>query len=207
MSVDADYLGVIDFVFPVVAADYPPPSDVMEGVVYGEGAYVGTMPCGRGIPFDQSKTFYHSPAQIIQKLLTVLGLGTLPSDDGAWPTYAVNEPDIPDEAIIVYDTAGIDQGREMVSGFRFEKYGLQVLVRASDHETGYTKSQYLGIVLDQGVYDNVVTLARRDGGGDCTYFIKAVKRTSPVYSIGGDTPKSKRRMFTINATATINRIE
>jgi hypothetical protein len=182
LSVSVNYFGIQGFNFPV-------------------------LPCGSGAPNDVSRVFYHSPAQIIQRLLVVLGLGVQQSAGStvSWQVFAVNEPDTPDDTIVVYDTAGVDQGRENLTGFRFEKFGIQLLIRSATHGAGYVKSQYLATSLDQGVYENSVTLTNPDGSGTSTYLIKAVHRTSPVYSIGADTPKSKRRLFTINATVNISR--
>jgi hypothetical protein len=182
VSVSINYFGLTGFVFPV-------------------------PPCGSGSPTDASGLFNHSPARIVQRLLVVLGLGVqqVAGSTVSWQVFAVNEPDVPDDALVVYDTAGIDQGRENLTGHRFEKYGLQILIRSATHDLGYAKSQYLAVALDEGIYDNEVTLVNPDGSGNSTYLIKAVHRTSPVYSIGAASPKSKRRLFTINATVKIYR--
>lgn len=208
MSVDPNNFGVIDFAFPVGssggACDYPATSDVAEGIVYAGGTMTGTLACGRGIPYDPGSVLLHSPAQIIQHLLISLNLGTDPADEDPWPVYAVNEKDSIDNLIVVYDTAGIDQGQEQPDGVRHQRYGIQLLVRASGHPVGYAKVYSLARSLDEGVYNNLVTIS--DAAGTATYHVESLDRKEgPPLSIGGDTPKSKRRMFTLNLTAVINR--
>lgn len=155
-------------------------------------------------PVKLEYLFLHSPAQILRQLLVDLGYCTEPSLSAAWPGFVTTIPNTPDGAICVYDTAGVDHGRRMSDGARIERYGCQILVRAARHPTGYAKAQSIALALDQEIYRETVEMD--DDDGTATYFVNTIKRTNPVFSIGQDTPQSKRKLFTINLTAAIRRI-
>jgi len=143
-----------------------------------------------------SGSLVHSPAQILQYLLIQLSQGTLPSDAGSWPIYTSETPNKPDICITTLDTSGMDAGRTSPDNERQEFHGIQVLIRASDHSSGYTKSRAIAIALD-GVARISTTIS------SSVYHIQSIKRTSDVIVVGTDKPEGKRSLFTVNCLATI----
>lgn len=218
MPVTANNFGVQGFAFPVVSSgggscDYPADGDVRDGVLFDSGNRAGTfvVPAesdvrldvgygADGTEFDGTlavPTFgeaaeAYSPADVVRWLLVALGQGTDPSAQGSWPVFATNEPPSPDEVITVYDTSPQEDGRNQVDGVAQTHHGIQVRVRAKDHNRGYARAHALKACLDQSVLNNTVHV------GGITYTVYAVSGASLLY-LGKDTPVSKRSLFTINA--------
>lgn len=134
----------------------------------------------------------HSPADIIQQLLIDQILGTKPESAGTWPIFSTYERDNPDNAVTVYDTAGVVHGRHHATGDTQLHYGIQVRVRAKDHSTGFDKAQDIFNELDN-VDKYTVTV------GSSTYAVQAVTMTSSIIPLGVETVAGRRRLFTINA--------
>lgn len=135
----------------------------------------------------------HSPAQVLQYLLVSLNLGTLPTAKTEWPVYAPEfGRNSPDSAIAVKDTAGRTHGRTMPDGRRQGQDGVQIMVRAKDHNTGYPKAIAVAIALNQSVYDAAVTI------GGSTYRVHSVY-CGDVLGLGKEDPQSERNLFTVNA--------
>jgi hypothetical protein len=143
----------------------------------------------------------HPPGKIIQKLLIDLAHGTSLSSSGnttgLWPVYYGTLPDTPDNAICVIDTEPMQYGRDMVVGQRCEHPGFQVLVRCDNLVNGYIKAQDIAIAFDKDVYQEVVLL---EGN---TYSVQAVTRTSGVFTIGLEIGSTRRRLYSVNATASL----
>ena len=144
-------------------------------------------------------TLTHSPADVLRRVLIALAQGTDPSDNGAWPIYASREPNLPDNAITVYDTQGRDDGRRQTDGERMEHFGFQVRTRAIDFPTGYTKARAVAVVMDKNIYDEAVTL------DSTNYLLHSVSRTTDVLYIGDD-PASRRALFTVNGVLTVKQV-
>lgn len=142
----------------------------------------------------------HSPADVLRHLLINLSLGTLPTDEGAWPVYATQEPDSPDNCITCIDTAGVQDGRTMTDGMMHEHYGIQVRMRATTHAVGHAKASAIAVALDQDVAMDSVVI------GSDVYNVHAVSRRSGPFSIGEESPTSKRRVFTLNVIAAITQL-
>ncbi len=147
-------------------------------------------------------TLLHSVDDVIRRMLVQLGLVADPdvSPLGSWPGYTADEPSSPDNVVTVYGTTGRDFGRIMIDGERPEHEGFQVRVRAVDHPTGFRKARALAVALDTLVYRQQVS------GGTLSpnvYCVHSISRTSNVIPLGKETPKSRRKLFTINATTYI----
>lgn len=142
----------------------------------------------------------HSPADIIRYALINASGGTLPTNNGSWPIYCNSEPDSPDNCITIYDTEGRQHGRSMIDGERQEHYGVQVRVRAADPPTGFTKAQDLALLLDKTIINANVSISSTN------YIVYTVSRSGNVISLGYDTPLSKRRLFTMNATISLRQL-
>ena len=146
------------------------------------------------------QTLSHSPAQIVRQLLIDLSLGTLPSASGSWPVYATHEPNTPDDCVTVYDTAGTDDGRSMISGELWGHDGFQVRVRGKDHDTGWLKADAIQAGLAESVYDRTVRVS------SSAYLVHAITRIGDVLTLGTEAPTSKRSLFTINATLSVKQL-
>lgn len=183
------------------SCDYPDADDVRLGVVYGNGAYIGTLVCADPVlPVPIDNLLVHSPADIIRRLLIQAGYGSDPPNL-SWPIYAASEPDLPDSVITVFDTAGVDHGRMSVTGDRAEHHGFQIRVRARDHLTGYAKARAISVAMDEVFYQEVVIIA------GTTYLVHSLNRTTDVLSIGKQVPNSRRNLFTLNGLTSIKRAE
>ncbi len=137
-------------------------------------------------------TLTHSPADVIRQLLEDLGETTAPGSDLDWESFTSLEPDKPDKSVTVFDTEGVQNGRENIEGTRQEHHGIQVRVRSPGYGDGYTKARSIAVVLDESIDKNVVTIS------STSYTVWAVTRTSDVIPLG-KAPESKRSLFTINA--------
>jgi hypothetical protein len=135
-------------------------------------------------------------------MLIDLGLGVAASYSSVgaytgdpWPVFMAGEPEQPDSAITVYDTAGRVQAFLQPSGLAIEHHGFQVRVRAAAHTAGYIKANAIAVKLDQIVRLRSVQI------GAVIYLVHAVTRSSEVLVLGTESPTSKRKLFTINAMA------
>lgn len=136
-----------------------------------------------------------SPAEVLRVALVAYAVGVLPSAGGDWPIYVGHLPDEPDDAICVYDTGGVRNGRLQGSGTSIEKPGWQIRVRADAHTDAHAKMKEV-----QGILDTIRRLQVVVGG--VGYTIAAVTQTSGVLSLGQE-PDAKRRIaFTLNGTLT-----
>jgi hypothetical protein len=138
----------------------------------------------------------HSPAAVLRQALVDLGLGSDPGAGQEWPAFATKEPDAPENALTLYDTAGRDLGRTAPDQGRTEMPGVQVRVRAGRVADGWAKANALAVALDRVYWQTVVV--------DSTpYLLWHVARTTGVLSLGLDSPNTARRLFTVNALASI----
>ena len=153
-----------------------------------------------------SATLGHSPSEVVRQLLVDLGLGvdgTWAANEytgAAWPVSASGELDKPDNTITVYDTAGRGLGRGMAGGELNQNFGFQVRVRATTHRIGWVKADTIQRTLAEDVKLRQVNVA------GTRYLVWAVVGIGQVLPIGTEVPKSKRKLFTLNAMATIKQL-
>lgn len=140
-------------------------------------------------------TLVNSPADVLRYVLIEDGLGVL-ANSGVWPIGVGVEADSPDDAITIYDTTGIGQGRTMPDGETQEMHGIQVRIRAARYEPGYTKARSIAVHLDT-VYQKIIVVKTH------TYCVHSIGRISDVISLGKESPQSKRILFTVNALVCI----
>ncbi len=152
----------------------------------------------------------HSPADVLRHALVNAGSAlspvvTLPSAGGAWPIFVDAEPDKPDSCITIYNTVGIINARSMIDGEMYEHQGIQVRVRDANSQEAYRETKVLAnaldetILLDQVVIGYTTTSGGITTTGDATYTLYAVSRKGGILSLGKESPKSKRNLYTINA--------
>ena len=145
------------------------------------------------------QTLTHSPADIVAQMLIDLALGTDPETldgrgqpAGAWPIYASDEPDAPDNCISVFDTVGRDHGR-IFQGALQGHPGFQVRVRAATHAEGWAKADAIQATLAESVEWRTVHV------GTSTYEVNAVVDIGDVLALGKEPGTSRRVFFTLNA--------
>jgi hypothetical protein len=140
----------------------------------------------------------HSPADVLRSLIVLLDQGEMPPS-GPWPVYVSAEPDVPDDCITVYDTEGVDAGRDMY-GEVVVRHGAQVRVRGADHRRAWAKADAVAASLDEAVFQTEVPLE------DETYLVHTIRRASGPLRIGYDTPQGKRNVFTLNVLLTLRQL-
>lgn len=155
------------------------------------------------------RTLTHSPADVVRWLLVRLALGTDYRNASTWPVYAAAEPPAPDNVITVYDTAGTDDGSEMIGGELQGHYGFQVRVRALDHPTGWNKINTIRATLAEGVpaSGQVGTLVVIDNPSTlptCHYRVENIARISEVNVLGMNVANEKTRLFTLNGVVNVD---
>lgn len=132
-----------------------------------------------------------SPACVIQNYLINQGLATNPIDGGSWPVYCGLLPDSPDNAIAVFDTTGISQGKAHVTGETFWNYGIQVMVRSKTESVGSAK------VL--AIYSDFENLRRhRLTLQGIRWQIDVINLPAGHTLIGYESEASRRRIYTMN---------
>ena len=147
--------------------DYPPTADVLAGVTYGFGAYVGTLWPNKVLPAEGTDLpLTHSPADVTAQLLIDNGWAADPNavdsqfhlPTGAWPVWTDREPDEPDNALFAVDEQAVDEGREMIGGAVLRHYGVRLQVRSQDQPVGWKKVHELMTQLSQQVFAQLVQL-------------------------------------------------
>jgi hypothetical protein len=141
----------------------------------------------------------HSPADVLRWLLIHLGVGTDPTTGGSWPIHASSEPDLPDNLITVYDTAGTTDGRIHRTGETAEHRGVMVQVRGTSQPTAWAKADSVKVALDESLSNELVTV------DDAEYIVHAATRHSGPLSLGRE-PSTNRFLFTINAVVSLRQI-
>lgn len=142
----------------------------------------------------------HTVPEIVQQLLVSLSLGVLPSSSSSptWPIYALNKPSSPDNVIVVYEAAGVVQSVQF-DGYRYQRYGITIMVRSLNPTTASNKAKTIAAALDAVAY-NLVDF-------DSTlYRVHSFSRSSPVIDVGEEKPASNRRLYNINGTVAITNI-
>lgn len=136
-----------------------------------------------------------SYADIVRQLLLDLALvedGTT----GDWPCFVGYLPDLPEKAVVCYDTAGTFDGRIMSSGEKVEHPGIQILVRTQTYVDAFNKVKEIAEALDGQRLTEVVFETT-------TYVIQNISRTGAVLPLGQMEDDRRRFHFSINAVMTI----
>jgi len=140
----------------------------------------------------------HSPADVLRTVLIALGLGTSPDAGGSWPMFVAEEPNTPDNVITVFDAVGRQQGRTQFDGEVQEHHGFQVRVRARDHVTGYTRARLIATTMDTTLYQNMAAVGANS-------YLHSASRNGDVIPLGKE-PNTKRKLFIINAVASLRQL-
>ena len=135
------------------------------------------------------------PSDVIRQLLIDLGIG---SESSNWPIFVSFFPDTPDNAICVYDTAGILDGRLMRSGVQIVHPGIQVQVRGSDYIATESKVWEIALGLD-AQKKSVVDVEGNN------HIIHNISRNSPFHLGIQESADRRRHLYSLNALVTLNR--
>ena len=139
----------------------------------------------------------NSPADLVYQLLVDLQLGSAGVGSEDWPVFVSFLPDVPDESICVYDTAGRLDGRLMLTGEQVEHPGIQIRVRGKDYSDTHKKAQAIAVELDS----QKRKLVELESGEFFTLI--NFSRTGSILSLGMEQEGDRRRFhFTINAVLT-----
>ncbi len=152
----------------------------------------------------------HAPGEVVRWLLIDLGVAAIPGTDDDWPAYHNGEPDRPDDVVTIYDTAGVDQGRDQISGFPYSLRGLQIRVRSVDQQEGWLKADE--------IRTNIAKVGTRDSNGDrivnsrivvdgVPYLITSFARIGQVLLLGKEKTANKRSLYTVNCLVSLRELE
>jgi len=134
-------------------------------------------------------------AEPIHTFLLDLGIAKLTGD---WQAFISFLPDSPNNAIVVYDTAGKVDGRIMKTGERITHPGIQIGIRGANYSALVLKVLEIAEALDNAKR----TLIAVDS--ETTYILHNASRTGDIIPVGVEEVGDRRRhLFTINATITI----
>lgn len=130
------------------------------------------------------------------------GIGTDPNDltdlesATAWPIYFDFMPDKPDNAIMIFDSDGILEGRLNPTGETQEQFGIQFRTRCKP------PVQLARNKIDE-IRDWCENVLRETATLDAhSYLVEAIDLSSSIMRLGKDST-TQHRGFTLNATATI----
>ena len=170
----------------------------MKGVITIAGYGTRFLPASKAVPKEM---FPIAGIPLIQhhvESLVAAGIGTRRSEatTGAWPIFVGHMPDAPDNAMCIYDTAGIPEGRLQGAGITLSKPGWQVRVRARTHQEGIAQMKRVQTHLDT-ILREAVTL------DDDGYTVQAVTQTSTMLPIGKEPGGKSRDLLTLNGTITL----
>lgn len=140
----------------------------------------------------------HSQADILRYLIIDLGYATMPEDGAAWPVYSHRLPDAPDSCLCVFDTTGLKHGRAQLTGEVQEHPGVQIKTRSANGSLGRNKAHEIMIALD-------AVLRKQVSIGSSAYLVHSISRGGDVVPLGEE-PSSKRKLFTLNVTASLRQL-
>jgi hypothetical protein len=140
-----------------------------------------------------------SPAMVLATWLQQVAIGVDPLIGGAtgWPIFVDQEADLPNEALAVYNTAGVVDGRIHNTGETIVHEGIQFSARSASLLLARQKIDEIALKVDALIQTPVTVGSNR-------YNINAINKTSGVLYAGPDS--KTRQKYTLNATATIQEL-
>lgn len=145
---------------------------------------------------------YHSPATVIQQYLRSEGLGVDAASTSSWKIFVGSMPDTDDEnldnAICVYDTGGVIDGRCMCDGQVYQHPGTSLRIRSRSYDLGYRKSK--------DILDNLSEASRKIVIiGSVEYLFQSFTPTTGVIPLG-EVENRGRKSFSLNGLLSISQI-
>lgn len=134
----------------------------------------------------------HSAADVLHQALVDVGTVLAPDESQvSWQCFVDGMPSTPDEAVVLIDEDGHDDGRSMIDGELFYHYGVQMILRGRNHRTGYKKAEV--------IRQSLASLYRRSVNVESdSYRLHCVAHIGSVLCLGKEVPNSKRSIFTLN---------
>jgi hypothetical protein len=148
----------------------------------------------------------NSPADVVRYVLIALGLGTLPPAnpvEGTWPISANQELNSPDGVVVIYDTTGNKDARSMIDGEVTEHPGIQIRVREDTDLAAQTQAELIKVAVDQQVAGYNVQILNGLTNVVHNFTVMNISRSGNPIQVGNESPTSRRRLYTINATVTV----
>lgn len=125
------------------------------------------------------------------------GVGTDPISNSEWPIYVGHIPqNAPPNALGVYDTSGIMDGRLMRTGETISHPGAQIKFRCESETLGKAK-----IKQAQKALDSIFRLDILDGSRGVCLVCVSQRGTPLAWGLDGDT---QLRTWTLNVTLTLS---
>lgn len=146
-----------------------------------------------------------SPSQAIAVLLANAKYGTVPQTgmkNLVWPIFISSLPDKGyDDAIAIYDTTGVSDGRLMENGQQIIHPGCQVRIRSSKYSPGWDKAQEIGMFFDS-VFRQQIRAQKQPvvGSDEVLYTVHSITRR-PTIAMGRE-QEGTRQNFSINIVFT-----
>lgn len=135
-----------------------------------------------------------SPAKALTLLIINAGLGMSPTNkNDVWPVFFSGLPDspnVPDNAICVYDRPGKTQGRNQRTGQVVRFPGFQVKVRSNQYDDAQTKMDTIVTLFD-------TTLRQTVTNNTESVTIQAITAGQPI-AIGKSPGNRPRDAITLN---------
>ena len=142
-----------------------------------------------------------SPADILRNFLVTEGLVAEVGTDVAvpWQAFVSHLPNVPEDAVCLYDTAGRLDGRMMDTGEQIEHPGIQLVFRSGDYLALWEKVNAVVLALDR-ILRQLVAI---ESG---TYVrIHSVSRAGSPNYLGIDEMGDRRRhLVSVNVTVTLH---
>jgi hypothetical protein len=143
----------------------------------------------------------HTPAYILRQYLVSQGLLSLPSAGGSWPawvSFLPDGPDVPDEALALYDGPPFVDAREMRAHLVIQHPGILFRLRGRDYAGGWLKLYDILLALAQVVRVTVVI-------GASSYLLQSVDILSGVVATGRDSD-TQRNEFEMTVNVTVSQL-
>ncbi len=140
-----------------------------------------------------------APALILATYIRAQGLMATPAAGATWPLYVSRMPDTSDTPTncgVLYDVAGVKDGRIMSGGEVIQHFGIRLRIRCSAHITGWVKAEAIANNLD-----SVQNEALAVGGNN--YQISNVSRVGLIVALGNEPGTKERALFECNFLVTI----
>lgn len=142
-------------------------------------------------------------ADIVRLLLLQLGYGE-ENQSSNWAVFVGFVPDDPDNAIVVFDTAGMPDGRLMTTGERIEHPGIQIRVRGLEYAVTRNRAEAIALALDA---QHNAEIDLDEESVSASYIVQNITRTGMIMPLGAEESDRRRFHFTINAILTLRKVD
>lgn len=146
----------------------------------------------------------HLQAEITRQLLVDAGLIIIPPTTQRWAGYVSFRPDQPDDCVVFFDTAGVKDARNMITGEGIEYLGVEVLLRSNVYPDGRKKLSDIAYHLDTEVSYTDVPIT--DSTGTTTYKVITMNKQSGPFSLGKE-EGTDRYLFSVNYLTAIENLQ